>query len=136
MIIKSIMKKTMEVINRTERVRNFICSNCKGLSGNIILADSELVDIMNILMETDSEVFFNREADNYTFVKYDLIVMRYVSEIVKYFSDIKDKSIPCAKVDEKIRRISKTYISRVAKILNMDAEEYVMGMLRNVTINL
>lgn len=127
MTVEKIMQKTMEVMNRTERVRNFICSNCNVYEVVFITSD-EASDIFNILRETISEIVF--ESPDSALKKYDRLTIGYIQVVEDYINTLIGDAVASYKVNDKICKLSKTYIGMVAKLLNMSTEEYVMCMLR------
>jgi ribosomal protein S3 len=126
MMTSIVAKKTKEVLDRTERIRTFIDTNCN-MYGIVNISIRDLNEISSIYI-TDIMDMYSSE-DGKVFGMFNTHITDFTDSVIKYITKICDISVTKKTVNKEIYKLTKGFIFNAAKLFNMKSEDYIMYIL-------
>lgn len=122
----NITNATKEVLDRTERIRNFINTNCN-MYNIILISENDLKEVTAIYTTHKLEMYVPDKGNAFT--NFNKCVTNFTDSVAAYLSKISGVSTLKTSVDGEIYKLTKDFINDAAKIFRMKPEDYIMYIL-------
>jgi hypothetical protein len=123
------MRKIMEVIKAAERISSFIESNCE--QGNLVIISwKDRSDLTNILDEEKERLYEKDESTNKSRA-YNKALNKLYTEALCYINYNVRKPIYKKDAEEKLFKLIRIFVSRIARYAHMSSEELLIRTIMN-----